>query len=46
MNGVDPECRTWISRFREPAPEGQQVVASVVQTVAAALKSRILAITL
>ncbi len=22
MNGVDPECRSWISRFREPAPEG------------------------
>ena len=22
MNGVDPECRRWIERFREPAPEG------------------------
>jgi len=22
MNGVDPECRRWIERFREPAAEG------------------------
>ena len=22
MNGVDPECRRWIERFREPVPEG------------------------
>src|SRR6056300_2000165 len=22
MNGVDPECRKWIKRFREPAAEG------------------------
>jgi 5-methyltetrahydrofolate--homocysteine methyltransferase len=22
MNGVDPECRKWIKKFREPAAEG------------------------
>ena len=23
MNGVDPECRNWIAKFREPAAEGE-----------------------
>jgi len=23
MSGVDPDCRNWISKFREPVPEGQ-----------------------
>lgn len=27
MSGVDPDCRNWIAKFREPAPEGASVGA-------------------
>jgi 5-methyltetrahydrofolate--homocysteine methyltransferase len=23
LNGLDPDCRKWVSKFREPAPEGR-----------------------
>jgi 5-methyltetrahydrofolate--homocysteine methyltransferase len=23
MMGTDPECRRWIKKYREPAPEGE-----------------------
>lgn len=28
MMGHDPECRRWIKRFREPAPEGQEALGA------------------
>jgi 5-methyltetrahydrofolate--homocysteine methyltransferase len=28
LNGLDPDCRRWIKRYREPAPEGQAAVGA------------------